>query len=60
MPTKIDGLILYSVHELSITFNVTTASIRNYINHGHLKGQKVMGRWMVSEEAVEDFINKLS
>ncbi len=60
MPTTIGSLTLYSVPELSQKLNVTTVSIRNYINQGHLKGQKVMGRWMVSEEAWGEFFNKLS
>jgi hypothetical protein len=60
MPTTIGNLTLYSVPELSQKLNVTTVSIRNYINQGRLKGQKVMGRWMVSEEAWGEFFNKLS
>ena len=60
MPTTIGNLTLYSVPELSQKLNVTTVSIRNYINQGRLKGQKVMGRWMVSEEAWGEFFSKLS
>ena len=60
MPTTIGSLTLYSVPELSQKLNVTTVSIRNYINQGRLKGQKVMGRWMVSEEAWREFFNNLS
>jgi hypothetical protein len=40
--------------------NVTTVSIRNYIKQGHLKGQKVMGRWFVLEEELKDFFSKLA
>ena len=60
MPTTIEGLTLYSVPELSQLLNVTTVSIRNYINSGHLKGQKVMGRWFVSEGELRDFLQGLS
>ena len=60
MPTTIGSLTLYSVHDLSQMLNVTTVSIRNYINQGHLKGQKVMGRWFVSEKDFGEFFNKLS
>jgi hypothetical protein len=60
MPTTIKGLTLYSVHELSQMLNVTTVSIRNYINQGRLRGQKVMGRWFVAEEDWGEFYNKLS
>ena len=60
MPTTIKGLTLYSVPELSQLLDVTTVSVRNYIKQGHLKGQKVMGRWFVSEEDWGEFFNKLS
>jgi len=60
MPVQIQNTNLYSVTELSHMLNVTTVSIRNYIKQGHLKGQKVMGRWFVLEEELEDFFSKLS
>jgi predicted site-specific integrase-resolvase len=60
MPTKIEELTLYSVPEVSQMLNVTTVSIRNYIKQGHLKGQKIMGRWFVVEEELRAFFNKLS
>ena len=60
MPTTIKDVTLYSVFDLSEMLNVTTVSIRNYIKQGHLKGQKVMGRWFVSEEDLEAFLKKLS
>jgi hypothetical protein len=59
MPVQIQNTNLYSVTELSHMLNVTTVSIRNYIKQGHLKGQKVMGRWFVLEEELEDFFSKL-
>ena len=60
MPTTIKDVTLYSVFDLAQMLNVTTVSIRNYIKQGHLKGQKVMGRWFVSEEDLEEFFVKLS
>ena len=60
MPVQIQNTNLYSVAELSHMLNVTTVSIRNYIKHGHLKGQKVMGRWFVLEEELKDFFSKLT
>ena len=59
MPTKIDDVTLYSVPEVSHMLNVTTVSIRNYIYQGHLKGQKVLGRWVVLEEELDKFVNKI-
>jgi len=60
MPTTIKDVTLYSVFDLAQMLNVTTVSIRNYIKQGHLKGQKVMGRWFVSEEDLEEFFKKLT
>ena len=60
MPTRIEDVTLYSVPDLSQMLNVTTVSVRNYIKQGHLKGQKVMGRWFVSESELSDFLKALS
>lgn len=60
MPTTIKGVTLYSVFDLAQMLNVTTVSIRNYIKQGHLRGQKVMGRWFVSEEDLNDFFRTLT
>ena len=59
MPTKIEDVTLYSVPEVSHMLNVTTVSIRNYIKQGYLNGQKVMGRWVVVEEELNKFLNRL-
>ena len=60
MPTIIEDVTLYSVPEVSRMLNVTTVSIRNYIKKGYLNGQKVMGRWVVVEEELKNFMDKLS
>ena len=59
MATTIKDVTLYSVEDVSQIMNVTTASVRNYIKQGHLKGQKVLGRWVVLEEELNNFITKL-
>ena len=60
MPTTIEDVTLYSVADVSQILNVTTVSVRNYIKQGHLKGQKVMGRWFVAEKEVSEFLKELS
>lgn len=57
MPIKIGDLTLYSVSEVSQKLNVTTATIRNYLKQGQLKGQKVTGRWFISAEDYSKFLN---
>ena len=59
MATIIEDVTLYSVEDVSQILSVTTVSVRNYIKQGHLKGQKVLGRWVVLEEELNNFINKL-
>ncbi len=59
MPIKIKDMTLYSVSEVSHKLNVTTVTIRNYLRQGKLKGQKVMGRWFISEEDLVEFFEKL-
>ena len=60
MPATIENITLYSVPELADMLNVTTVSIRNYIKQGHLKGQKLTGRWFVSEVDVKAFFENLN
>lgn len=59
MPIKIKDMTLYSVPEVSEKLNVTTVTIRNYLRQEKLKGQKVMGRWFISEEDLVEFFKKL-
>ncbi len=59
MPFQINDITLYSVVELSQMLNVTTASIRNYLRHGQLKGQKIMGRWFIVDNDVQEFFKEL-
>jgi len=59
MPIKIKDMTLFSVSEVSHKLNVTTVTIRNYLRQGKLKGQKVMGRWFISEEDLVEFFEKL-
>ena len=58
MPTKINNVNFYSVADLSEKLNVTTASVRNYLRQGHLKGQKIMDRWFISEDELNEFLEK--
>lgn len=59
MPTTINEMNLYSVPELSQRLNVTTVTIRNYLKQGKLKGQKVMGRWFISDKDIGEFFNEI-
>ena len=58
MPTKLGDSILYSVEEVAHKLNVTTVSVRNYIRQGHLKGQKITGWWLITEDDLKVFMKK--
>jgi excisionase family DNA binding protein len=58
MPTKLADTNFYTVTELAHKLNVTTATVRNYIRQGHLKGQKIMKRWLITEQDLKEFMKK--
>ena len=51
------GVNLYDIKEVAEMLSVTTTSIHNYIRRKLLIGQKIGGRWYVSEENVKSFVN---
>ena len=55
MPTKLKDITFYSVLELSQKLNVTPVTIWKYLKQGKLKGQKVMGKWFISDEDLMEF-----
>ena len=55
MPSKIKDINFYSVPELSQKLDVTTVTIRKYLKQGKLKGKKVMGKWFIVSDDVEEF-----
>ena len=59
MPTKIKDMTFYSVLELSQKLNVTAVTIRNYLKHGKIKGQKKMGKWFISDGDLMEFFEDL-
>ena len=58
MPTKLVNTTIYTVTDLAHKLNVTPASIRNYIRQEHLKGKKIMGRWLIRADAMKEFMKK--
>jgi predicted site-specific integrase-resolvase len=37
---------------------VTSSTLRAYIRQGKIKGRKVAGKWLVSDEALRQYFNK--
>jgi predicted transcriptional regulator len=59
MPVKFADTTLYSVYEIAHKLNVTEMSVRNYLRHGQLKGQKITGRWFITEDDLKELMKKL-
>jgi hypothetical protein len=54
-PIQIGDSNIYSVLEVSQKLEVTPVTIWKYLKQGKIKGQKVMGRWFISEENLTNF-----
>jgi len=56
MPIKLMDITLYSVEELAKIFSVTPTTLRSYFRDGKLKGQKIGGKWYISERNLKKFL----
>lgn len=50
------SLKVYKVEDIMELLGVTRRTIYNYISNGKLKGNKVAGKWIFTEEQVKAFI----
>jgi len=48
----------YNVGELVEILKVSSFTIREYLKAGKLKGRKIAKQWLVSEEELNDFLEK--
>ena len=48
---------LYSLKELATLLSVTQRTLQTYIKDGKLKGQKIGGKWQISESNLRKFVN---
>jgi len=56
MPVKIgDGLVLYTVKELSELFGVQEKTIRKLFRDGKIQGRKLARRWYTTEQELRDY-----
>ena len=47
---------VYNVAELSDILRLTPQSVRRFIKEGRIRAQKVGTRWLVTEEALRQFL----
>ena len=57
MPLIVNDIKLYDVKEVAEMLKSTEATIRVYFREGTLKGRKINGKWRVSEDNLNRFIN---
>lgn len=51
-----ENIKLYNIKELSNLLQTTPQTIRKYLNEGRLKGNKIGGKWLVTEEDLKEFL----
>lgn len=49
-------LKIYTLVEVAEMLQVTRRTLYNYLKDGRLKANKVIGKWIVTEEQLRDFI----
>jgi len=49
-------LKIYTLTEVAEMLQVTRRTLYNYLKDGRLKGNKVVGKWIITEEQLKDFI----
>ena len=48
---------MYDINNLSLITGLTDRTLRNYLSMGILKGEKQEGKWLFTEEQVDEFIS---
>jgi len=57
MPLEISGLKLYNVDEVAEMLKSTKPTIRAYFKEGKIKGQKVAGKWYITEDNLKKYLS---
>ena len=56
MPTIIQGIKFYTIPEAAAALKVTPQTIRNYINQGKIKSQRIGKPIYITEKNLMDFL----
>ena len=57
MGVVMETIKMYTLKDLAAQLKVTERTMHNYIKNGKLKGQKIGGRWQISESNLHKFLN---
>jgi len=56
MPTTINGIKFFDIADLIEVLNISEITARRYIQDGKIMAVKIKGKWLVSEEHLNDFL----
>ena len=54
---RLESIRLYTLTELEPLLGVTHRTLQTYIKDGRIKGVKIGGKWKVTEENLQKFLN---
>lgn len=54
---EINNLKFYTVLEVAKTLNINPLTVRNYIKVGRIKAQRIGRPYLISENALKEFLN---
>ena len=57
MGVIMETINMYTLKDLAAQLKVTERTMHTYIKNGKLKGQKIGGRWQISESNLHKFLN---
>jgi len=57
MGVVMETIKMYTLKDLALQLKVTERTMHTYIKNGKLKGQKIGGRWQISESNLHKFLN---
>lgn len=53
-----DDIKVYTLTEVSKILKVSRVSLLKYIKTGKLKAKKAVGRWLITEDALKEFVGE--
>jgi len=57
MAEKLESLLLYTLKDLAKLLEVTERTLHTYVKDGKLKAVKIGGKWKVTQDNLQKFIN---
>lgn len=52
-----EAIKVYTLKEIATLLKVTERTLLDYVKEGRIKANKIGGKWIVTHENLQDFIN---